>query len=272
MSTSENMTILARIRSWWKALAHRSQMESELESELSFHVESYAEDLVRQGVPLKEALRRAKIELGPAAAQKEEVRSSVGLRVWDDLRADVRYALRQLRRTPAFTATVLLVLALGIGANAAMFSVIDATLLRWLPYSRPGQLVQLTTVDEQGAPSWMFYPDLVEWRSQAKTFESLAYYTDVEAFLETESGQQQVSRRESERQSFSSTGRPAKTGAGISAGRRNRGQRVRGGTERCGLAKHVPGGSQRGGQTGQAQRQTLYGSRRGATAFYVSGQ
>jgi predicted permease len=184
---------MARLRSWWKALAHRSQMESELEAELRFHVESYAQDLVRQGIPREQALRQAKIELGATAVQKEELRSSVGLRSWDDFRADLRYAFRQLRHTPAFTVTVLLVLSLGIGANTAMFSIIDVTLLRWLPYSNPSRLVELTTADAKGAHSWVFYPDLKIWRAQSQNLESLAYYTPTEAFLETKGGQQQVS-------------------------------------------------------------------------------
>lgn len=187
------MKISARIRSWWKALAHRPQMESELEAELRFHVEAYAADLARQGVSQEEALRRARIELGTVATQKEEVRASVGLRSWDDFRADIRYAFRQLRHTPAFTVTVLVVLALGIGANAAMFSIIDVTLLRWLPYQRPAELVSLHTADDHDTNSYTFYADMLEWQNQTHSLQSLAYYTRIEGFLEVKSGQELVS-------------------------------------------------------------------------------
>ncbi len=101
--------------------------------------------------------------------------------------ADLRYAFRQLRHTPAFTVTVLVVLALGIGANAAMFSIIDATLLRWLPYHRPKELVSVTLVNDQGGASWAYYQDLIAWQSQSHTLQSMAYYVDVEGFLETKS-------------------------------------------------------------------------------------
>jgi predicted permease len=187
------MNAIARLRSWWKAVVHRAVMNSELEIELRFHVEARAEDLAREGVPRDQALRRARLELGSAVLQKENIRASIGLRPLDDLVADIRYAFRQLRHTPAFTATVLLVLALGIGANAAMFSIIDATLLRWLPYQRPSELVSLNTVDESGRPSWSFYSDLQEWQSQTRTLSSLAYYYSDRAYLDASGARQTIS-------------------------------------------------------------------------------
>lgn len=209
--------VMARARSWWKALTHRREMESELESELRFHVDAFAADLVRQGMPADEAQRRARMELGTMAAQKEQVRSSVGLRSWDDFRADVRYAFRQLRRTPAFTVTVLVVLALGIGFNAAMFSIIDATLLRWLPYRHPGELVRLNVTDSQGSPSWIFYADLLEWQKQAHSMDSLAYYNDVEGFLETKAGQESVSAQKVSANLFDVLGVQPKRGRAFAA-------------------------------------------------------
>src|SRR3954452_17228172 len=143
------MRLTALFRSWWKALAHRRDMEAEVEAELQFHVERYAEDLMRNGMGREDALRRARIELGSISVQQENNRSSRDLRPWDDFYADVRYAFRQLRHAPVFTVTVLLVLALGIGANAAMFSIIDATLLHWLPYRQPSQLVSLYLLDDR---------------------------------------------------------------------------------------------------------------------------
>jgi len=172
------MNLMARLRSWWKALAHRRQMEAEVEAELRFHIEHYADDLIKNGTPREEALRRARMELGTIASQKEDCRASFGLRPWDDLRADLRYAFRQLRHTPAFTVTVLVVLALGIGANAAMFSTIDATLLRRLPYRHASQLVSLSVTEENGKPSLIFFPDLEEWQRQSRTVDGLAYYTE----------------------------------------------------------------------------------------------
>ena len=187
------MSAATRLRSWWKALAHRSSLEKEMEAELRFHIESYAQDLVRNGIGPEEAMRRARLELGTIPSQKEDCRSSLGVRPWDDLFADLRYAFRQLRHTPAFTVTVLLVLALGIGVNAAMFSIVDATLLRWLPYHRPSELVSVNQLDDHGGAWLGYYQDLVAWRSQSHTLQDIAYYTGIEGFLETKFAQEPVS-------------------------------------------------------------------------------
>ena len=187
------MSVWSKVRSWWKAVTHRAALDSQLDAELSFHIDAYAEDLMHQGIEREDALRRARMELGGIAAQKEYCRSSIGLRAWDDVVADVRYGLRQLHRTPVFTVTVLLVLALGIGANAAMFSIVDATLLRWLPYHQPNQLVSLYLADAKGDPSWAFYQDIMEWQKAAPGIESLGYYANVEGYLQTSSGGQEFS-------------------------------------------------------------------------------
>ena len=187
------MSTASRVRSWWKALRNRQQAEQDVESELHFHIESYAADLMRSGVEREEALRRAKAELGSVAAQKDEWRASIGLRAWDDLRADVHYALRQLRSAPGFTATVLLVLALGIGANAAMFSVVDATLLRWLPYAEPGKVLSLTATDAKGTADFATYADFEEWERQSHTLSSAACYIRNSAYVKASGDDQMVS-------------------------------------------------------------------------------
>jgi predicted permease len=186
------MSARSRLHSWWKALVHRSRLESEMEAELAQHMESYAADLMRSGMAAEEALRKARIELGTIALQKEKCRSSLGLQLWDNFSADMRYAFRQLRHAPAFTVTVLAVLALGIGANAAMFSLIDATLLLRLPYDRPNQLALATTYNGKGLAFWNMYADIREWQAQSKTLSSLAYYDDGEGYVETASVRQSL--------------------------------------------------------------------------------
>src|SRR5580693_3353493 len=90
------MTLAARLRSWLRAIGNRSRMEREMDHELRFHIESYVDDLVKQGVPREEAMRRARIEFGGTETHKEECRASLGLRIWDELFADLRYALRMM--------------------------------------------------------------------------------------------------------------------------------------------------------------------------------
>lgn len=111
-----------------------------MEQELAFHREKQIEDMMQRGVPRDEAARRARIELGSTATQKEGIRASVGLRLWDDLRADLRYATRTLMKSPGFTAIAIGSLALGIGANTAIFILAKQVLLDRLAVPHPEQL------------------------------------------------------------------------------------------------------------------------------------
>ena len=137
------MTLWSRSRLWLRATLWRSRMESEMDAELGFHVEAYAEDLIRSGVPCEEAMRRARLEFGGAEQVKEECREARGVVFLESLIEDIRYALRMMRRSPGFTAVAVLPLALGIGANTAIFSLINTLMLRRLPVRDPGQLVEL---------------------------------------------------------------------------------------------------------------------------------
>jgi predicted permease len=121
-----------------------------MQDEMRIHLELYQADLRRQGVPDEEARRRALAEFGSVLARKEECRDAIGLRLIDELRGDVSYAFRLLRRSPAFTFVALLSLGLGIGANTAIFSLIDTVLIKRLPVEDPQRLV---FVDNSGGKS-----------------------------------------------------------------------------------------------------------------------
>ena len=144
------MSLIARVRSWLRVSRRRADFEREMQDEMRTHLELYQADLRRRGVPEDEARRRTFAEFGSVAARKEECRDAVGLRLIDELRGDVSYAFRLLRRSPAFTLVALLSLGLGIGANTAIFTLIDSVLIKTLPVEDPQGLF---FVDNSGGKS-----------------------------------------------------------------------------------------------------------------------
>jgi predicted permease len=140
------MEIFSRIRAFFHALLNRGKLESDLRDELQFHLETYADDLMaKRGLFREEALRQARIDFGSVDKCSEAAREARGLRFPDDIRRNVQYALRQFRHHPGFAIVSILTLGLGIGVNAAIFSIYDQALFRPLPVPNPERLVNLTS-------------------------------------------------------------------------------------------------------------------------------
>ncbi|HET6206814.1 MAG TPA: ABC transporter permease [Terracidiphilus sp.] len=141
--------MLAQMRSWLRAAMRRGRLESEMEAELAHHLECVTADLVRSGLPPGEAERRARIALGSSIVHKEGMRTSLGLRWWDQLRSDLRYGIRLLRKSPGFTAVAATSLALVIGANTTIFSIAKQLLYDRLAVPHPEQLRLLHWVGDK---------------------------------------------------------------------------------------------------------------------------
>ncbi|HEX2163959.1 MAG TPA: ABC transporter permease [Thermoanaerobaculia bacterium] len=127
---------------------HRRRLEDGLDEEVRFHLEEHAAKLERQGMPPAAARRAARLAFGAIDGAKEAVRDEVRLPIVEDFVRDLRFAVRTLVAAPAFSVTAILSLALGIGANTALFSVVHAVLLRPLPYPEPDRLLAVQILDE----------------------------------------------------------------------------------------------------------------------------
>lgn len=172
------MSFIAELRERVMALLFRGREDAALDEELRFHLEKEVEANVARGMSPEEARRRAAITLGGVEQTREAVRDERGTRLLEDLARDFRYALRSLVRTPASTVTVVLVLALGIGATTAIFSAVRAVVLRPLPFAEPDRLHMVWESNpekgwdrETAAPA-----NYLDWKERVSSF------ADVEAY------------------------------------------------------------------------------------------
>jgi predicted permease len=158
-------------------LFRRKRVEQDLDAEVRSYIDALVEEKIRAGMPAEEALRAARIEAGGIEQVKEEVRQARTGAWFDALLQDVRYGARMQGRSPGYAAAIVLTFALGIGANTALFSVVNGLLLHRLPYRDPDRLFYV-------AESWphepMVFgaasPDFAHWRKQGRLFEGLEAY------------------------------------------------------------------------------------------------
>jgi len=162
---------------WWQRLFKGKRMERDLDSELRFHLEQQVADKIRAGMTEDEASRATRLEFGGLAQIKEDCRESRGTLWVASVFQDLRFALRQLRNSPGFAITSILTLSLGIGASAAIFNVIDAVLLRPLPYADQERLVYPVMIARTGDTLPSSYLSYLDERAQQRTFDALAGYS-----------------------------------------------------------------------------------------------
>jgi hypothetical protein len=159
-----------------KWIVKGQRLESEMETEVRFHIESYAADLVRKGLSQQEAMRQSRIEFGGIESYKDAMRGSVGVRWWGELGSDLHHGSRLLCKNPALTAVAVLTLALGVGANTAIFSIVNTVLLRSLPFAHPDCLVKIVA-NNRGVGArdiGLSVPELDDLRLRAGVFEQVA--------------------------------------------------------------------------------------------------
>lgn len=175
------MRFLAYFRSATSRFFHRHEIEDELEEELRAHIQHRADDLERSGLDRAEAERRARIEFGGRERFREETRETFGGNFVEILIQDLRYALRVLRKSPGFTVTAVLTLALAIGANAVVFGMLNALILRPMNLPDVKSLYGIEVVGQDDPVQ--SYPDYLDLRDRNRSFESLAAYRISEAGL-----------------------------------------------------------------------------------------
>ena len=170
-----------RLRGLWltlETLLRPQEAWRALDDEPRFHVEMEADCLVREGFPPNKARREAMIRFGGFDRFKEKTREARGTKLGEDAMQDLKYGLRMIVKNPVFSAVAIVTLALGIGANTAIYTVVEAVLLEPLPFENPNELALLwTRNDAENQDNYMVSPmDFDDWRNMNSTFQSMAAY------------------------------------------------------------------------------------------------
>src|SRR5438093_689520 len=183
MTVTRHSTMRNLFRLPWRTAR---QIDDDVEEELRFHLDMRAQELVAKGAAPEAALDEARRQFGDLEYTKhycrhvdaDHARHVRRMELFSDLGQDVAYALRMLRRTPAFTAVAVLTLALGIGANTAIFSVVNGVLLKPLPYPQPDRLVRVFSTFPGGRMP-VSPADLADWRARSHSFRGLSAITNL---------------------------------------------------------------------------------------------
>jgi predicted permease len=172
-------------------LLRRDRFRNELEEEMRFHREEVEREIEAEGASGKEAGRAARRRFGNETRVREQSQEVVGFQ-FETVAQDLRFAVRQLRRNPGFTATAITTLAMGICASVAIFAVVDAALIRPLPYQEPSRLAALYEAISVGPQFHISWPDYLDWRRMNKSFDALDIYATKPYMEKTPQGAQKV--------------------------------------------------------------------------------
>jgi predicted permease len=194
------------LRQGLRGLVRKRQVEQEMDEELRGYLDAAAKEKMRSGMSPEQALRAARVEMGSLDAVKEEIRSAGWESSVVSLWQDVRYGLRQLKRNPGFTTVAVLTLALGIGANTAIFSVVNAVLLRPLPYTDADRLITLDETNAQFGSMSVAYLDFRDWQRENHSFTQLAAFLRDDFVLTLPEGAEYLSGRDVSADFFSVLG------------------------------------------------------------------
>ena len=169
---------MRRMQRRWQALRRKQELDHELDDELRYHIERETERNVARGMPPDEARRAALVGFGGVARTKQEVRETRGVHMIEDILQDLRYGARMMRRTPGLTLIAVVTLALGIGANTAIFSVVNAVLLRPLDHPESDRLVRvsLQNVETDDPHNPIGDADFLAMRDRNRTLAGLAVF------------------------------------------------------------------------------------------------
>src|SRR5579862_1316994 len=174
------MSILKIITADLQALFRKNQMEEKMDGELPDHLDAMMKDKKRSGMNQEKALRAARVEMGSVDAVKEEIRGTGWEATIGTLVEDLRYAFRLLKKAPGFAAVVIMVLSLGIGANTAIFSLVESVLLQPIPANDPGRIMAIYTSGPHGADySSTSYPDYECYRDHTHVFDGVMAYARI---------------------------------------------------------------------------------------------
>ncbi|MGA8026974.1 MAG: permease prefix domain 1-containing protein, partial [Bryobacteraceae bacterium] len=166
--------------SWWNYLSKKRPIDSQLDSELGFHVDELAEEKVAAGLTPEQARREAILEFGGREQFKEELRDVYRIATLENTVANIKSGIRLIHKSPSFCIAIILTLALGIGANSAVFSAINAILLRPLPFPNGDELMQLQQFDRKtkNPASFVAPVRLEDWNRLNTTFQAISgWYT-----------------------------------------------------------------------------------------------